>query len=84
MDNKCYCSHLKTLDKYLILCYNKYRELSTATICCTHLNLQAAQLQIGNMFQTANIINAIRPFPNHAYVVGSPYGTNTANCECGM
>lgn len=84
MDNKCYCSSLKTLDKYLILCYNKYRELSTAIICCTHLNLQSAQLQIGNMSQTANIINAIRPFPNPAYVVGSPYGTNTANCGCGM
>lgn len=48
---------IKTLDKYLILCYNKYRE---------------------------NIINAIRPFPNPAYVVGSPYGTNIANCGCGM
>lgn len=84
MDNKCYCSPFKTLDKYLILCYNKYRELSTAIICCTHLNLQAAQLQIGNMSQTANIINAIRPFSNPAYVVGSPYGTNTANCGCGM
>ena len=60
MDNKCYCSHLKTLDKYLILCYNKYRELGTA------------------------IINAILPFPNLAYVVGSPYGTNTANCGCRM
>ena len=84
MDNKCYCSPFETLDKYLILCYNKYREWSTAIICCTHLNLQAAQLQIGNMSQTANIINASRPFPNPAYVVGSPYGTNTANCGCGM
>lgn len=72
MNNKCYCSPFETLDKYLILCYNKYRELITA------------QLQIGNMSQTANIINAIRPFPNPAYVVGSPYGTNTANCGCGM
>lgn len=36
------------------------------------------------MSQTANIINASRPFPNPAYVVGSPYGTNTANCGCGM
>lgn len=34
------------------------------------MNLQSAQLQIGNMSQTANIINAIRPFPNPAYVVG--------------
>lgn len=48
------------------------------------MNLQSAQLQIGNMSQTANIINTIRPFPNPAYVVGSPYGTNTANCGCGM
>lgn len=48
------------------------------------MNLQSAQLQIGNMSQTANIINAIRPFSNPAYVVGSPYGTNTTNCGCGM
>ena len=48
------------------------------------INLQSAQLQIGNMSQTANIINAIRPFPNPAYVVGSPYDTNTTNCGCGM
>ena len=48
------------------------------------MNLQSAQGQIGNMFQTANIINAIRPFPNPVYVVGSPYDTNIANCGCGM
>ncbi len=48
------------------------------------MSLQAAQLQLGNMSQTADIINAVRPFPNPAYVVGSPYGANTANCGCGM
>lgn len=47
-------------------------------------NLQAAQLQLGNMAQTANIINAVRPFPTPAYTVSSPYGTGMPNCGCGM
>ena len=44
MDNKCYCSPFETLDKYLILCYNKYRELSTAIICCTHFRIIVAEV----------------------------------------
>ena len=47
-------------------------------------NLQAAQLQLGNLSQTANIINAVRPFPTPAYQVSSPYGTGMPNCSCGM
>lgn len=30
--------------------------------------LQAAQLQLGNLSQTQNIINAVRPFPQPAYI----------------
>ena len=35
--------------------------------------LQAAQLQLGNLSQTQNIINAVRPFPQPAYITCSPY-----------
>lgn len=36
-------------------------------------NLQAAQLQLGNVSQTQTIINAVRPFPIPSYVTCSPY-----------
>ena len=36
-------------------------------------NLQAAQLQLGNLNQTSTIINAVRPFPSPAYITCSPY-----------
>lgn len=36
-------------------------------------NLQAAQLQLGNLSQTSTIINAVRPFPTPAYITCSPY-----------
>lgn len=45
-------------------------------------DLQAAQLQIGNINQTANIINAVRPFPTPSYPVSSPYGSVAPNCGC--
>lgn len=45
--------------------------------------LQSANLQLGNLSQTANIINAVRPFPTPSYQVSSPYGTNYPNCGCG-
>ena len=32
---------------------------------------------------TANIINAVRPFPTPSYQVSSPYGTSYPNCGCG-
>ena len=35
--------------------------------------LQAAQLQLGNLSQTSTIINAVRPFPQPAYITCSPY-----------
>lgn len=35
--------------------------------------LQAAQLQLGNVAQTQTIINAVRPFPQPAYITCSPY-----------
>ena len=44
--------------------------------------LQAAQLQLGNLAQTQTIINAVRPFPQPSYITCSPYQTST-NCGCG-
>ena len=48
-------------------------------------SLQAANGQISQLSQTANIINAVRPFPIPAYNVQSPYvGTGYAyGCGCG-
>ena len=48
-------------------------------------SLQAANGQISQLSQTANIINAVRPFPVPAYQVQSPYvGTGYAyGCGCG-
>ena len=47
--------------------------------------LQAAQLQLGNAAQTTNIINAVRPFPQPAYITCSPYtAINGYGCNgCG-
>lgn len=36
-------------------------------------NLQAAQLQLGNLAQTSTIISAVRPTPIPAYITCSPY-----------
>lgn len=48
------------------------------------LDLQAAQLHIGNIRQTENIVNAVRPFPSPAYITSSPYtavnGFGCNNC----
>ena len=50
-------------------------------------SLQAANGQISQLSQTANIINAVRPFPIPAYQVQSPYvGNGYAygyGCGCG-
>lgn len=47
--------------------------------------LQAAQLQLGNVAQTTNIINAVRPFPQPAYITCNPYtAMNGYGCNgCG-
>ncbi|WP_455652085.1 hypothetical protein [Phascolarctobacterium sp.] len=49
--------------------------------------LQAAQLQLGNVAQTSNIINSLRPTPIPAYITCSPYqsvygglGSGCGNC----
>lgn len=48
------------------------------------LQLQAAQLQLGNAAQTQNIISQVRPFPVPAYPVSSPYvATNACNACVG-
>ena len=47
--------------------------------------LQAAQLQLGNVAQTQNLINALRPYPTPAYITCSPYtsiATNMNSCGC--
>lgn len=44
--------------------------------------LQAAQLQLGNMSQTTTLINTLRPYPAPAYVTCSPY-VAANGCGCG-
>ena len=46
-------------------------------------NLQAAQLQLGNISQTQTIINAVRPFPTPSYVTCSPYTAANGYGVCG-
>lgn len=43
--------------------------------------LQAAQLQLGNLSQTNTLISALRPFPQPAYITCSPY-TSAGNFGC--
>lgn len=38
-------------------------------------NLQAAQLQLGQLSQTSTLISTLRPFPTPAYITCSPYTT---------
>lgn len=45
--------------------------------------LQAAQLQLGNVAQTQNIINAVRPFPIPSYITCSPYTAVNGYGVCG-
>jgi len=46
-------------------------------------DLQTAHFALSQQAQNATIINAVRPFPAPAYVVGSPYGATSANiCPC--
>ena len=44
--------------------------------------LQSAQLALNNVAQTNTIINAVRPFPQPAYITCSPY-TSTSTCGIG-
>lgn len=52
----------RILDK---MCENEINQLRT--------DLQSAQLQISQISQTSNIVNAIRPTPIPAYITCSPY-----------
>lgn len=45
-------------------------------------NLQAAQLQLGNLSQTQTLINALRPCPIPAYPSCSPYQVASWNNGC--
>ena len=47
--------------------------------------LQSAQLQLSNVAQTNNIINALRPTPIPAYITCSPYQAATGySCGCNV
>lgn len=47
--------------------------------------LQSAQLQLSNVAQTNNIINALRPTPIPAYITCSPYQAAAGyNCGCNV
>lgn len=46
-------------------------------------NLQAAQLQLGNLSQTQTLVNTLRPVPTPAYITCSPYQTYAAPFGCG-
>lgn len=46
------------------------------TIAQLRSDLQAAQLTLGNNSQTQTLINALKPYPQPAYVVSSPYAAN--------
>lgn len=43
--------------------------------------LQAANLQLGQLSQTSTLISTLRPFPQPAYITCSPY-TSNGNCGC--
>lgn len=45
------------------------------TIAQLRSDLQAAQLTLGNNAQTQALIGALKPYPQPAYVVSSPYAT---------
>lgn len=44
--------------------------------------LQAAQLQLGNLSQTQTLVNELRPCARPAYITCSPYQTNYAGYGC--
>lgn len=44
--------------------------------------LQAAQLQLGNLAQTNTIIDALRPCPRPAYITCSPYASYSNQVGC--
>ena len=62
----------KILDK---MCENEIAQLRT--------DLQAAQLQISQLSQTASITNTLRPFPQPAYITASPYQSYYGYGMCG-
>ena len=43
-------------------------------------NLQAAQLQLGNLAQTRELVNQLKPFPVPAYITCSPYAAAGNGC----
>lgn len=67
--------------------------LNNEKIDSLRTELQAAQLQLGNLSQTNTLLNALRPFPQPAYITCSPYqsaniglygGYNGYNNGCGF
>lgn len=49
-------------------------------------DLQAAQLQLSNLSQTASIVDQLRPFPTPAYITCSPYASALGinGCNSGL
>lgn len=77
----------KILDKLCLMESNAKDQ----RIAQLQFDLQAAQLQIGNIRQTENIVNTVRPPVVPAYVVSSPYesirhnyGYGGCGCGCGV
>ena len=58
--------------------------LTTDKIDSLRSELQSAQLQLGNMSQTTNLINSLRPYPTPAYITASPYTSAYGGCGCGL
>ena len=58
--------------------------LTTDKIDSLRSELQSAQLQLGNMSQTTNLINSLRPYPTPAYITASPYTSAYGGCGCGI
>ena len=71
----------KILDK---LC-NMEANAKDAEIANLRQALAGSQLAYSQQAQNAQLISALRPFPNPAYIVGSPYAAaNTCNCGLGV
>ena len=97
----CCCENLRAIDAVRADAYKNTCEITNAihaegeatralmtqnTIQELRDQLQAAQLQLGNMSQTNTLTNILRPFPQPAYITCSPYqavnGCGYVGCNC--
>ena len=90
----CCCEQLRAIDAVRADAYKNTCEITNAihaegeatralmtqnTIQELRDQLQAAQLQLGNMSQTNTLTNILRPFPQPSYITCSPY-QSVGNC----